>query len=328
MNKKAKSTTKLQIKGEAVVENADVLPPEQRAEHVARKWTEYHRKHRELRELDHHSEACFSNVLDVLKAYREEASWFAENTPYPFRHDFSSHRTELIAGDVTRTICELARRGNESAIWHIAILAVELCECMDGLLAGENEESDRAAKRMQWEAKRLPYWPVLQSLHSAGNNHFPRLADKLQLGKESWLNISAKALYSLQTPRNRYLWRILRLFQEAHQIIEGEKRAANEGQTDFWPKLEHWTPMNASEREIARRSFELGKPTKANALQWNKIAIMPFIRGREPDYTRIPEFREILVPEKFPKRNDQDRVIRNAMREGLLSILPGKYGAV
>ena len=62
-------------------------------------------------------------------------------------------------------------------------------------------------------------------LHSAGNNHFPRLAQKLNLGVESWANISERAGYSLQTPKNRYAWRILRLFQKAHDLIRREKEA-------------------------------------------------------------------------------------------------------
>jgi len=301
------------------------LAPEQQTlleQYKARKWGEYDQRDRELREADPNREERFGEVVSEIHTYRENALWFAENTPYPFRIDFHPYKTEIIASSAARNLCEFARRGNENAIKDVARLAVELCECMDELLAGENPESDRAAELMRWEAKRLPYWPSLQTIHTAGSNHFPRLVDKLQLGKESWLNVSESSLYSLQTPRNRYLWRVLRLFQEAHEILEGEVEAEKKGQTDYWPKLAHWTVMNDAEKDIARKSYELGRPIKANASGWIDKAIMPFICEREKDFPLVPELAKIAPPERYPKRYQQRKAIRKALLEGLMSIAP------
>lgn len=328
MSKNAKSPKETRLASKKSISQSTAAAQTEREQqefakqYKARKWTEYDRRNAELREAKPDREQRYIAIISELHDYHKNALWFAENTPYPFRVKFHPTETEIIASATVRNLCEIARHGNESAIRDVARLAITLCECLDELLARETPESDHAAELMRWESERLPYWPFLQTTHTAGRNHFPRLAEKLQLGKESWLSVSESSLYSLQTPRNRYLWRTLRLFQEAHDIIERELKASQRGEADYWPKLAHWTVMSNVEKDIARKSFNLGRPTKANASDWIDQAIMPFINERETDFQAVPEFISIAPEKRYPKRYQQRKAIRKALLEGLMSIAP------
>ncbi len=257
-----------------------------------------------------------------IHAFHDEALWFAENTPHPFRCSFHPQNAHF-ASVAARYICELARRGNEDSMSEVAHIAIMVCECLDELLTGDGEESKRAVEMIGYQARELSYWPMLHLLHTAGNNHFPRLAERLKLGSESWANISERACYSLQTPKNRYAWRVLRLFQEGHEIIRRTNEAKAEGKQNHWPQLEHYSLFDEAERQIVRDSFDLGKPTKATAKAWVDRAIMPFICAREKDFAQVPEFADAIRRAEYrEKRYSQRKEIRRGMIEAVKSIAP------
>ena len=211
------------------------LTPEQkkwRERKIAEKWPLYHAMENQLREAG--DEARFIQAVNAIHEFNQHATWFAENTPHPFKVSYSS-RISSLAAVSCRYLQGLASRGNQSAIADLAKLTVELTETLSDLLAGEPDKVEANANLVRNLAARLPYWPMTQFRHAAANNHFPRLADLLGLGKDCPINATDQANYSLQTPINRFVWRCLKHFDEVHWIIRGAFAA--EGKDHTWPEI-------------------------------------------------------------------------------------------
>lgn len=226
----------------------------------------------------------------TFRSSKKQAEWFAEHTPVPFRHEHSA--TTLLATLTVRHLCEMARLRNLEAIRTAGDLAVDLCELLDELLAGESPEVEARADELRYLAERLPYWPMLHFKHRQAVNHFDRLADKLHLGCQCWLKVDGRANFSLQTPINRLLWRCLRHFQEIHDIV---RRDSEKGSLE--DKLECYVfdesgrgMIHADEIPIYRASLELKRLTKDNGKEWVEVAFLPWIRRRQPDFRELRAF--------------------------------------
>jgi hypothetical protein len=162
--------------------------------------------------------ARHAQAVNALHDFDQQAVWFAENTPHPFK---VSHSSEIssVADVACRYLQQLALRGNQRAVTELARLTVEMTETLTDLLAGAPDKVEANVGLMRRLAARLPYWPMLQFRHAAANNHLPAVADLLKLGKDCPINATGQANYSLQTPINRFVWRCLRHFDEVHWII-------------------------------------------------------------------------------------------------------------
>lgn len=233
----------------------DKLTPEQREwreKYRAEKWPQYYALVNHWRKEG--NESLHSQAMKIIHELDRQATLLAQNTPHPFKVSYSSSLSSL--ADVScRYLQSLARRGNQSAIADLAKLAVEMTETLTDLLAGENAKVEANAQLMRRYAASLPYWPMLQFRHAAANNHFPLVADLLQLGKDCPINAAAQANYSLQTPINRFVWGGLKHFDEVHWIIRHAEPSDNQNQT--------WEEMRAA-NENAERVFELVAAGKCN----------------------------------------------------------------
>jgi hypothetical protein len=233
----------------------DKLTPEQREwreKYRAEKWRLYYAMQNKLRKAG--NETLYTQAIKIIHDLDRQAAWFAQNTPHPFKVSYSSSLSSL--ADVScRYLQSLARRGNQSAIADLAKLSVEMTETLTDLLAGESAKVEANAQLMRRYAASLPYWPMLQFRHAAANNHFPRVADLLELGKNSLINATEQANYSLQTPINRFVWRCLKHFDEVHWIIRHSESSNGQNQT--------WEEMRA-DSESAERVLELVAAGKYN----------------------------------------------------------------
>jgi hypothetical protein len=233
----------------------DKLTPEQREwreKYRAEKWPQYYALVNHWRKEG--NKAQHIQAIKIIHELGRQAALLAQNTPHPFKVSYSSSLSSL--ADVScRYLQSLARRGNQSAIADLAKLAVEMTETLTDLLAGENAKVEANAQLMRRYAASLPYWPMLQFRHAAANNHFPRVADSLELGKNCPINATEQANYSLQTPINRFVWGGLKHFDEVHWIIRHAEPSDNQNQT--------WEEMRAAS-ENAERVFELVAAGKCN----------------------------------------------------------------
>ena len=209
----------------------DKLTPEQRewrAQYLAQKWPLHDAGERKFRETG--NESKFMQAADALHDFYKQADWFAKNTPHPFKlSDY--YYISLLAGVSCRYLRRLAERGNHHAITELATLTVEMTETLTDLLAGDPAKVEKNAKLMRHPAATLPYWPMLQFRHAAANNHFRRVADLLELGKECPINATEQAKYSLQTPINRFVWTCLKHFEDVHNIIRNALNPTEGNQT-------------------------------------------------------------------------------------------------
>lgn len=281
-----------------------VLTPQQLAAIKEHKWAEFDAKQAELRGGNPSAEQRDFAVIDELHRYMEEAEWFAEHTPHPFRVSYWPTLV-LLAGISCRYLRELARLGNEHAIHELINQTVEFTESLDELVSGGSASNKRTIELAQYAAESLPYWPMLQFCNTAANNHFPLIAEKLRLGQKCYLNVSEKANYSLQTPINRFVWKCLRHFQEMHRIIASPLSKKGNLRDQLAPYVYCQRPSRISGRmgtvgmifqeeiPIYERSFKLAPPTKANAATWADIAIMPYVKIRFPDLREVPELKSI-----------------------------------
>jgi hypothetical protein len=231
------------------------LTPEQkewRERYVAERWSLYHAMEEKLRKEG--DEARYAQAVNALHEFDQQAAWFAKNTPHPFKVSYSS-RISSLAGVACRYLQRLALHGNQRAVADLARLTVEMTETLTDLLAGEPEKVEANARLMRRLTARLPYWPMIQFRHAAANNHFPRLADLLELGKDCLINATEQANYSLQTPINRFVWHCLKHFDEVHWIIRESLDPKGKDQT--WSEI-----VAAGER--AMHMFELVAAGKVN----------------------------------------------------------------
>ena len=166
----------------------DKLTPEQkewREKYRAEKWPQYYALVSHWRKEG--NEAKHTQAIKIIHELDRQASLLAQNTPHPFKVSYSSSLSSL--ADVScRYLQSLAQRGNQKAIADLAKLTVEMVETLTDLLAGEEAKVGANARFMRRYAASLPYWPMLQFRHTAANNHFPRVADLLELGKNCPIN--------------------------------------------------------------------------------------------------------------------------------------------
>lgn len=258
------------------------------------------------KEFDEGEGPHFSSI-NYLHKKMNEAEWLAENTSFPFRTVYHSPIPGL-ANLGVRYLCKMARAGNEGAIRHLGYTAVEIVETLEAILAEESEEANRAAELVSSTAEDLPYWPMLQFLHTAANNQFPRIADKIGLGSRCPINVSDAANYSLHTPINRYVWGVLIQFQSARQI-------ASWGLKKGEPVKTAYQSYNCTEdqRAIFIRCHSLPLLTKTTAQQWAEQAIMPFIKLTEPDLSKVRAFKNIDTGSKGQKFAPLRKVVIRAL---------------
>ncbi|MCX6908721.1 MAG: hypothetical protein NTY01_11845 [Verrucomicrobia bacterium] len=311
-----------------------VLTPERRAEIEWRKkvkWLEYEAKSAEFHKAKPNNTVLSQQAIKAIHHFAEQDEWFAKNTPYPFEW----HHLSPIPG-LANLACEylqqLARAGSHNAIEDIARLTVELTETLNDLLHGESETANENAELMKRVAAELPYWPMLQFRNTAANNHFPRVAEKLELGKECPINVSESANYSLQTPINRFVWQCLRHFQKVHWSM---RHAEVFNQTidetlsslvfrEYAPPVSHRRfvcgMIRAEEIPVCKKSYQLPLLTKSTAKQWADVAIMARLDAIEFDYLNAPEFEQIRKRKRVKSRGTARAEIRKDMISALHSM--------
>ena len=318
------------------------ITPEQKA-HLARywaeQWSEYDAKSKEFRKADPMPEERYGDAIDTLHDFMEQEEWFAKNTPHPFLVGHFSYIPQL-ASLACEYLQKLARYGCENAIRQLAGLTVEMTETMTDLLSGESEETKRRAEIMQYEAAELPYWPMLHFRNATANNHFSRVADQLQLGKECPINVSDSAKFSLQTPINGFVWKCLRHFQKVHQSIryhmESSARYTPEKPKTFEEAIK-WVVFQKVEAPPARKpyiagmihweeipiykaSYALEPLTKATAKKWADVAIVPFVCFRHRDFSDVSAFNDTLKRDGVRTRGQQRREIRKDIIRALTAL--------
>lgn len=248
------------------------LTAEQRAwreRRVAEKWPRYYAMEEMWRKSG--NEVRYSQAVAALHEFKRQAGCFAAETPHPFKVEYSSYINSL-AGVSCRYLQGLALRGNQKAIADLAKLTVEMTETLTDLLSGSGEKVEANAQLMRRYAASQPYWPMLQFRHAAANNHFPRVADLLELGKHCPINAGEQANYSLQTPINRFVWGGLKHFNEVHWIIRDALVPRGQAQS--------WTEIVAA-GENALRHLELVAAGKVN-LDLENQSSDPIEKALEP----------------------------------------------
>jgi len=244
------------------------------------------------------NESLWLDPIRNIHVLQEQALWFANNTPIPFKTHYPV--IDCLASLSARYLCELARRGNDKALREAGRIAIQMCELLDELLHGESAAVDEHAGVLQPLAEGLPYWPMLHFKHRQAVNHFQRVADKLHLGEKCWLNVHDRANYSLQTPVNRLAWRCIRHFQEIHDILEERLRQDKPPARSVTEALTHYIfndrgqgMIHAEEIPVYEASQRLKKLTKTTAREWVDVAFMPWIKIREPDLRKLPGFKGV-----------------------------------
>ncbi len=176
-------------------------------------------------------------------------------------------------------------------------------EMMVSLTQFLEADCQKHPERYRYLAQDLPYWPALVFRHKAANNHlFAKsgsgalpVADLIELGRDCPINISGKANYSLQTPINAYLWKILQAFQVGHRTIgwfreEGFKIHRSETEQRFMERVDL---ISAAEAELYSTTFDLPPLRKSTARVWADRAILPFILLTTQDLRKLPVFAKI-----------------------------------
>jgi hypothetical protein len=319
----------------------DKLTPEQREwreKYRAEKWPQYYALVSHWRKEG--NEAKHTQAIKIIHELDRQASLLAQNTPHPFKVSYSSYLSSL--ADVScRYLQSLAQRGNQNAIADLAKLTVEMVETLTDLLAGEEAKVGANAQFMRRYAASLPYWPMLQFRHAAANNHFPRVADLLELGKNCLINATDQANYSLQTPINRFVWRGLKHFDEVHWIIRNAESSNSQNQT--------WDEIRAA-GENAQRVLELVAAGKYNInpeQQSNDLiekALEPYVFAETDNHRfgiihrdEIPIYKNSFKLDPLTKNNAQawaDTAIMPFVRRRVpdlrqveeLHYLKGKFG--
>lgn len=190
----------------------------------------------------------------------------------------------------------------------------------------------------------IPYWPMLRFRNTAANSkkQFQRIADQLELGKECPINVSKSANYSLETPINSFVWTCLRHFQRVHRFIRHDFSGPGFGHVDrpaktFEEAVEGivfsqyqgppgsrpFRPGGMIKREdipIYKVSYHLPPLTKLSAKDWADKAIMPYVCSKYSDFSRVPEFSEILKREGVKTRGQQRKEIRKDIIRSLTSM--------
>lgn len=268
-----------------------------------RKWALYDEKHKEFDE----GEGPHFSSINFLHKKMKQAEWFAENTPFPFKSSYYSPIPGL-ANLGVRYLCKMARAGNEEAIRHLGYTAVEIVETLEAILSEESEEANRVAEIVSSTAEELPYWPMLQFLHTTASNQFPRIAGKIGLGSKCPINVSESANYSLHTPINRYVWGVLSKFQTARRIAGWQMKKG-----ESVKKAYQSYNCTDEQRMIFIRSHPLPPLTKATAKQWADTAIMPFIKLTVLDLTKVRAFKNIDTGSKGQKFAPLRKVVIRAL---------------
>ena len=210
------------------------LTPEQRdwrEKYHAEKWPLYKAMGEMFQKAG--NEARHTQAVDAIYEFNRQAALFAKNTPHPFKISYSPHYISTLAALSCQFLQRLALRGNQNAIADLARLTVEMAETLTDLLSGDPEKVEANSNLMRSLSASLPYWPTLQFRHAAANNHFPRVADLLHLGKDCPINATEQANYSLQTPINRFVWRCLKHFDEVHWIIRNSQSREGKKANDW-----------------------------------------------------------------------------------------------
>jgi len=311
-------------------------PEEQKREMLKReadrlaKVPEYFAKLGEFQKIDIGG-VKYHQAIDFIRKIMEQEEWFAENTPYPFKVIHLSriaHLAFLTCGHLKK----IALADNNDAIEHMAFITVELTETLTELLTVTTEAAKNNAaltkelkskfgiewrksnvsnaELMKSTARHIPYWPMLRFLNTSANSkkQFLRIAEHLELGKQSPINVSKSANYSLETPINAFVWKCLRHFQNVHWLIQDiiSSSITNEfirllgpvakqikpKEKTFEEAVEHLVLREVIKREeiqIYKESGKLPTLTKNTAQVWADKAIMPYVKIKFPDLRRAPE---------------------------------------
>jgi hypothetical protein len=175
-------------------------------------------------------------------------------------------------------------------------------EMVVGLVKHLEELCTKFPERFRLLARELPYWPMLVFRHKAANNHLFQksadgqrpLAEALELGRDCPINVSNRANYSLKTPVNSFLWRILSELLWGRgwvrSIRKGQLLRDHTSQTDIELMCER-TRIGQDEAVIHFRAFDLPPLDKSTSDQWVEEVIMPWVRLKYPDLRVEPVFR-------------------------------------
>src|ERR1017187_7452627 len=234
-----------------------------------------------------------------------------------------------ISVEMTETLTELLTRKSQAAQEDARLIAE--INTIPGISKYAVESN---ADLMQDIARQIPYWPMLRFLNTAANSkkQFQRIAAQLELGKECPINVSESANYSLETPINSFVWRSLRHFQQVHWHIRHGLNGPGYGHEDrpaetFEEALEpivffrHQSQRGSRpfatggmiKREdipIYKASYALPPLTKTTAKNWADKAIVPYVCSKYPDFSKVPEFSDILKRDGVKTRGQQRKEIR------------------
>jgi len=244
-----------------------------------------------------------------------------------------------ITVEMTETLTELLTKKSPTAKKNEALINEFNAKFSANFSLEEN------TKLLQEVACDIPYWPMLRFLNAAGNaeEQFQLLAEKLKLGETCPINVSKKANYNLDVPINSFVWKCLRHFQKAHWSIGFNFEHGNV----FFPAPA--TPAKTFDEAIAPIVFQkvktppIGKPfitgmiperdigiykvsyylpplTKFTAKDWADKAIMPYVCSNYPDFSKVPEFSNLLRRDSVKTRGQQRKEIRKDILRALTSL--------
>ena len=163
----------------------------------------------------------------------------------------------------------------------------------------------------------------------------------MKLGESCPINVSESANYNLETPINSFVWKCLRHFQDVHWHIEHDFKYPGYGHVDrpaktfeeavagiILTKLEAPPARRPGivgmiKREdipIYKASFKLASLTKATAKDWADKAIVPYVDSKYADFSKVPQFADILKRDGVRTRGQQKREIRKDIIRALTSL--------
>ena len=102
----------------------------------------------------------------------------------------------------------------------------------------------------------------------------------------------------MNTPVNRFVWRLLKHFQEIHNILsrsERDKDTVEQALEDYVFGPNGGGMIHRDEIPIYKKSCRLAPltKTKASAKAWADVAIMPFVKRRFPDLRQVKSLQGI-----------------------------------
>ncbi len=175
-------------------------------------------------------------------------------------------------------------------------------------LADEFPDSIREA------ARQMPAWPMLMPRHTSNRRRFLELADRLELGREYPLDTSKTARFRPDTPLVRYLEPIMQRLYPFYLSTVDEHYASPvkeaEALTRAWWQWPETLP-DAEMLLILRATRRLPPLTKATALAWAEVALVPLILATdardyrtctEPALKNIARQRGVKSPATFKSR--------------------------